>query len=451
VKGLLAGVLALSAFASGPAVAAAASGSIAFIREHNIWIAAPDGSNARQLTSAGDYEFVSAAKGAGASLLGFSELTGSGTTYGVQSAAGGSPQPLSTKSQPSDPLFDANLDAAGDKLSYVWQLYDPNVPGKYTPVFAVANVNGTPNSEGGGFGVQDTGFADPGGETVIWSGLVRGAFGSYNMDGCEEGQVGLAVETPAAEGGPNNSQPTEVICPAGDATTQPSVSPDGTMIAATVAPSGGGASTIDLFAKVNAAPGTALTAPALSATEPDWSPDGTQIAFAGAGNTIWTVSSQGGTPTQILTNATRPAWTPYVIPGTVGPSGPSPAGAGSPAQSGAQQALARRGGASVVLTCGSGTGTCSDTVELEVIETLRGRRIVAVAAAGAAGTKRRTVVIGRSAVTLAPGQSRTVVVSLNSVGKSLLSRFHRLAVELIVAQGTHTVRATKLALSTKHR
>jgi hypothetical protein len=441
-------VAVMLALAGWSATASAAAGSIAFVREHNIWIAAPDGSNAKQLTSAGGYEFVSAAKGSGAPLLGFSQLTSSGTAYGVLSAAGGAPQALTTKPQPADPFFDANIDAAGDRLNYVWQLADPSVPGGYRPVFAVANVNGTPNLEGGGFAVQNTDFADPGGQTVVWSGLVHGAFSPSNADSCAEGQVGLGIETPAGEGGLDGGQPTEVICPAGDATTQPSASPDGTKIAATVTASGGGNSIIEVFAKANAAPGTALTAPALNASEPDWSPDGTQIAVAGANNTIWTMPAQGGAPTEILTNATRPAWTPYVIPG----GAPSPQPGETAAQSTAQRALARSGGASVLIACGPGSGACVDLVRLEVSETLQGSRIVAVSAARAPRRKRRTVVIGRRAVTLAPGQTRTVTISLNSTGKALLARYHRVAAELIVTQGARTVKAAKLELAAaKHR
>ena len=447
VAGSLTAAVVALALALGAAVASAASGSIAFIREHNIWIAAPDGSNAKQLTSAGNYEFVSAAKGSGAPLLAFSQLTSSGTTYGVLSAAGGTPQALATKPQPADAFFDANLDAAGDKLNYVWQLYDSSVPGHYRPVFAVANVNGTPNAEGGGFGVQNTAFADPGGATVVWSGLVHDAFSPYNMDSCTEGQIGLGVETPASEGGLNSGQPTEVICPAGDATTQPSVSPNGTMIAATVAPTGGGSSTIDVFANVNAAAGTPLSAPALNASEPDWSPDGTQIAFADASNTIWTISAQGGAATQILTNATRPAWTPYAAPSAEAGQQPG----GTAAQSSARKAVATRGGASVLLACGPGSGSCADVVQLQLNETLRGSKIVAVSAARSARTKHRTVVIGRSGVTLAPGQSRTVTISLNATGRSLLARYHRLAVELTVTQGSRTVDAARLELAAAKR
>jgi hypothetical protein len=52
-----------------PATSSAATGSIAFLREGNVWLAAPDGSGAHQLTTAGGYLFVSAAKGSGSPLL----------------------------------------------------------------------------------------------------------------------------------------------------------------------------------------------------------------------------------------------------------------------------------------------------------------------------------------------------------------------------------------------
>jgi hypothetical protein len=67
---------------------------------------------------------------------------------------------------------------------------------------------------------------------------------------------------------------------------------------------------------------TQLTAPG-TASNPDYSPDGTQIAFEGANSTIDTLSASGGTATQILTNATSPAWSPYTLPGGSGGSGSS--------------------------------------------------------------------------------------------------------------------------------
>jgi WD40-like Beta Propeller Repeat len=294
-----------------PTPASAASGSIAFLRGGSIWIAGPNGSNPRQLTTSGTYKWVSAAKGSGAPMLGFTSTGANGiNVYGELSAAGGSPQPIATNSQPVEPFADAYLDAAGDKLAYVYQFYDPSISA-FRHAFAVANVDGSANMAKGGYAVQDTSFADPRGTTVVWSGLVQGAF-SPQPDTCAQGQIGLGFETPASNGGPDTSQPTFVICPTGQDTTQPSVSPDGTKVAASVTASGGtGPHMIDVFPKAAGASGTPVTPATMDVGAPDWSPDGSAIAFQGPNNTIWTVPAAGGSPTQILTNAERPAWTPY--------------------------------------------------------------------------------------------------------------------------------------------
>ncbi len=300
------GLLATVALLLAPGVAHGAGGSIAFLRDGNIWLAAPDGANARQLTTAGDYLFVSAAKGSGSPLLGFRQ----GDSYGVINALTGAQQTVATASQPQSDFYDAELNAAGTQLAYVWSFQ----VGQFTyENYRIANVDGAALTEDGGFGVQDTAFADPSGATVVWSGLVHGAYGSHQPDSCGNSQIGLGVETPLAGGGTDYSQPLAIICPAGLDTTQPEVSPNGSEIAATVQPTGGGATMVDVFPKQNAATGTQLTPNGSSAAEPDWSPDGSGIAFEGANDTIWTIPAAGGTPTMILSNAERPAWTPAVI------------------------------------------------------------------------------------------------------------------------------------------
>jgi hypothetical protein len=47
---------------------------------------------------------------------------------------------------------------------------------------------------------------------------------------------------------------------------------------------------------------------------------------------------------------------------------------------------------------------------------------------------KRTVTVGSAARTLSSGQSSVVTVSLNVIGKKLLARFHRLAVDVRVTQ-----------------
>jgi hypothetical protein len=53
-------------------------------------------------------------------------------------------------------------------------------------------------------------------------------------------------------------------------------------------------------------------------------------------------------------------------------------------------------------------------------------------AASASGRGRRTVVVGRRTANLSPGSTTTIIVPLNSTGRSLLKRFHRLPVSLII-------------------
>ena len=191
-------------------------------------------------------------------------------------------------------------------------MYNPSVPGNYSFAYKVAYVSGTAPYEAGGYAVQDTAFADPSGGSVVWSGLAHGAYSNIN-DSCTNSQISLGVEAPISGGG--TASGIAVICPAGEDTTQPQVSPDGSQIAATVGPSGQTAvESIDVFPKMTGATGTAITPSGVDASEPDWSPDGSSIAFAGSNNTISTVPAGVGAPTLILSNATRPAWTPYTMP-----------------------------------------------------------------------------------------------------------------------------------------
>jgi hypothetical protein len=109
----------------------------------------------------------------------------------------------------------------------------------------------------------------------------------------------------------------------------------------------------------------------------------------------------------------------------------------------------------VPLTCSrQAAGGCTISLRLTVLETLHGNRVVAVAAAhtprnravafAAAHTRRVTVTVAASTVRLAPAQTRTVTLTLNSTGRGLLAHRRRLAVRLSVS-GT-VVGAIKAAL-----
>jgi len=156
---------------------------------------------------------------------------------------------------------------------------------------------------------------------------------------------------------------------------------------------------------------------------------------------------------------TEPSWTsstaPFVAPAAPG----SPAGAGSSTGSG-NSGTPAAGAASVgsvkvngntvgvTLACaGASTSRCVETVQLVVVETLRGSKIVAVQARRA---KKRTVVVGSATVTLTGGQSTVLKLSLNRTGQALLKRYHTLHAGLKVSQtvGTsvHVVGSATLTL-----
>jgi hypothetical protein len=86
---------------------------------------------------------------------------------------------------------------------------------------------------------------------------------------------------------------------------------------------------------------------------------------------------------------------------------------------------------SVPLKCSAqAAGSCTITLRLTVVETLRGTRVIAVAARR---TRRLTVTVGASTVHLAPGQQRTATVALNATGRRLLAHVRRMAVKLSVS------------------
>jgi len=98
---------------------------------------------------------------------------------------------------------------------------------------------------------------------------------------------------------------------------------------------------------------------------------------------------------------------------------------------------------SVPLTCSAqAAGSCTITVRLTVVETLRGGRVVAVAAkrtarlarvTAARRSSRKTVTVGAVTMHVPAGQRRTVVVALNTSGRRLLTSLHKLTAKLSVS------------------
>jgi hypothetical protein len=98
---------------------------------------------------------------------------------------------------------------------------------------------------------------------------------------------------------------------------------------------------------------------------------------------------------------------------------------------------------SVSLTCSTqAAGSCTIALRLSVVETLRGSRVVAVAArrgarlaeaAPARRTSHKTVSVGAVTVHVPAGQRRTVTVALNTTGRRLLASLHKLTAKLSVS------------------
>ena len=86
---------------------------------------------------------------------------------------------------------------------------------------------------------------------------------------------------------------------------------------------------------------------------------------------------------------------------------------------------------SVTITCSAqAAGSCAITLRLTVLETLRGSRVIAVAARR---TTRKTVTVGAVTAHVPPGQRGTVTVALNATGRRLLKSFHKLSAKLSVS------------------
>ena len=96
---------------------------------------------------------------------------------------------------------------------------------------------------------------------------------------------------------------------------------------------------------------------------------------------------------------------------------------------------------SVSLKCSAGSGDCADTIALGTDETVRGSKVIAVAASK---TKHKVVIVGAGRVTLGAGRSKTVKVSLDGAGRKLLKKFHKLPVLVIAAQGSRTFGSHKV-------
>jgi len=85
---------------------------------------------------------------------------------------------------------------------------------------------------------------------------------------------------------------------------------------------------------------------------------------------------------------------------------------------------------SVPVTCSAqAAGSCTIALRLTVVETLRGKRVIAVTARR---TSHKTATVGAATAHVPAGQRATVTVTLNATGRSLLARMHKLTAKLSV-------------------
>jgi hypothetical protein len=78
--------------------------------------------------------------------------------------------------------------------------------------------------------------------------------------------------------------------------------------------------------------------------------------------------------------------------------------------------------------------SCLSTNALTTTETLKHGKVIALAAAqGNRNRRKRTILVGRTRVTIPAQSTKTITIALNTHGRKLLARFHKLPVALTVA------------------
>ena len=85
---------------------------------------------------------------------------------------------------------------------------------------------------------------------------------------------------------------------------------------------------------------------------------------------------------------------------------------------------------------------CAVTLTEQVVETLRGSKLISVQASRRhhrVKTHRRTITVASARALVASGQTVTVKIALNGTGRSLLAKRHRLATKLTVKLAGKTV------------
>jgi hypothetical protein len=180
-----------------------------------------------------------------------------------------------------------------------------------------------------------------------------------------------------------------------------------------------------------------------------------EVAIAGATNSTYTVQAAdqrqalscevtGTNPAGVESVTSAQVSVPELSSGGNASGGSPPVGAGSV---GVQSFISAKGAAVSVsgpitvksgaifvpLHCSATTGNCpAVTVQLTVVENVRGGHVTAITAAQTGKTTKRTVVVAKLSVTLSAGQSSTIKLTLNSAGKKLLAAHKKFAAKIEV-------------------
>jgi len=277
---------------------------------------------------------------------------------------------------------------------------------------------GTLGGGGSGGGMPSTSGGTGGG----------GGGGYYGGGGGGTGCKSAEPFGAGAGGGGGSSYGPPSATFAQDATGAPSVSitPLFPPIASIGSPASGGLYTAGQAVQTTFACADGTNGPGITSCTDSTGDSGTigELDTATTGShsyTVTAVSADGQTVTASITYTVVPAST----------STPSPA-ASLPAPSIGKVSLGGRF-ASVIVNC-AGAGSCQITLALDVTETFKGGKLVAVAARPK--ITKRTVAVGKTAIMLDAGQSETATVELNSTGQRLLKTRHTLHVKLTASSGT---------------
>ncbi len=101
--------------------------------------------------------------------------------------------------------------------------------------------------------------------------------------------------------------------------------------------------------------------------------------------------------------------------------------------------------AAVRITCSGAPGAqCNLSLRMSVTETLRGHRLIAVAAR----VRHKVVSVGAASVTLSAGSTETVRISLNRAGRNLLASRHVLKVKLVVNEALGNGQSVRVSTQT---